>query len=84
MPVRITASRIPRAPNDLHSPVYENGVASRVVLINYVQNPGASDYTAAIAIGGGDSGQPSITPASVKVKYLKSVTGVSDKYNITW
>ncbi len=55
----------------------------RVVLINYVSDPGASDYTAIIAVGGGNSGQPAATPASVRVKYLLAST-VSEKYNITW
>ena len=59
-------------------------VPERLLLINYVSNPGASDYTAVIAIGGGQTGLPAITPASVKVKYLLSATGVSEKYNITW
>lgn len=66
-------------------PVYENGVASRVLLINYVTEPGTGDYTANIAIGGQQTGLPSITPTSVRVKYL--LTGsqsVSEKYNITW
>ncbi|KAG8908805.1 hypothetical protein FRB99_003043 [Tulasnella sp. 403] len=70
-------------PNRAGYAIYENGVASRVVLINYVSNPGASDYTAQIAIGGGQTGLPSKTPTSVKVKYLRADT-VSEKYNITW
>lgn len=49
--------------------IYEEGNPVRVLLINFISDPsGNSDVTAAVAIGGGQSGQPSATPASVKVK----------------
>ncbi|KAG8983833.1 hypothetical protein FRB93_006940 [Tulasnella sp. JGI-2019a] len=65
--------------------VYEGGAASRVLLINYVTEPGTGDYVANIAIGGLDTGLPSLTPASVRVKYLLSASNsVAEKFNITW
>lgn len=49
--------------------IYENGNPTKVALFNYVtDSSGATDYTAVIAIGGGDSGQTAATPSSVKVK----------------
>lgn len=65
--------------------VYENGVASRLLLINHVQptTAGANDYVATFAVGGGDTGLAAVTPSSVKVKYLKA-DSVSSKENITW
>ncbi|KAG8991071.1 hypothetical protein FRB90_001480 [Tulasnella sp. 427] len=65
--------------------VYENGVASRLVLVNYVEpaTPGANDFTATFAIGGGQTGLPSAIPASIKVKYLVA-RSVGSKDNITW
>ena len=49
--------------------IYEQGHVSRVALFNYVTDgSGGSTYTASIAIGGGDTGQPGGTPGSVKVK----------------
>ncbi len=56
---------------------------SRVVLVNYVSNPGASDYTAVIGVGGGSTGLPSVTPATVRVKYLLA-DSVQEQFNITW
>lgn len=65
--------------------IYENGVATRLVLVNYVQptTPGGNDYTATFAIGGAQTGLPAVTPASVKVKYLLAAS-VNSKDNITW
>ncbi|KAG8900336.1 hypothetical protein FRC01_010171 [Tulasnella sp. 417] len=65
--------------------VYENGIASRLVFVNYVQptTPGANDYTATFAIGGAQTGLPAVTPASVRVKYLLAAS-VNSKDNITW
>ncbi|KAG8988917.1 hypothetical protein FRB90_002499, partial [Tulasnella sp. 427] len=63
--------------------IYEQGVATRAVFINYVSNPGASDYTVQLAIGGQQTNLPSKTPLSVRVKYLRA-DSVSVKYNITW
>ncbi|KAG8951956.1 hypothetical protein FRC04_005289 [Tulasnella sp. 424] len=65
--------------------IYENGVASRLVLVNYVQptSPGANDYTATFAIGGAQTGLPSVSPTSVKVKYLVAPS-VGSKDGITW
>lgn len=49
--------------------IYEGGNPVRVALFNYITDPsGASDYTAAISVGGGDTGQEGITPETVKVK----------------
>ncbi|QRV75317.1 glycoside hydrolase family 79 protein [Ceratobasidium sp. AG-Ba] len=63
--------------------IYENGVPTKVVLLNYITDPsGNSDYTARISIGGGQGGN-SATPSSVKVRRL-SAASVSQKYNITW
>lgn len=48
--------------------IYENGVPVRVALFNYITDPsGASDYTASVSVG-------NATPASVKVKYVFSIT----------
>ncbi|KAF9506580.1 glycoside hydrolase family 79 protein [Hydnum rufescens UP504] len=64
--------------------IYENGNAMRVVLINFMNDPtGASDYTATILIGGGNSNQPASTPSTVFVRYLLAPS-VTDKYNISW
>ncbi|KAG8995622.1 hypothetical protein FRB90_000137 [Tulasnella sp. 427] len=65
--------------------IYENGVASRLILINYVQptTPGANDFVATFAVGGGQPGLTPVTPASVKVKYLLA-DSVNSKDNITW
>ncbi len=49
--------------------IYENGNPVRVALFNYITDPtGGSTYTASIAIGGGETGQSNVTPATVKVK----------------
>lgn len=49
--------------------IYENEKLARMALFNYVNDPsGASDLSVAIAVGGGQTGQPNGTPASVKVK----------------
>jgi hypothetical protein len=51
--------------------IYEDNNPVRLVLINFVSDSsGASDVTAAISIGGGQTGQPNATPASVQVKYV--------------
>ncbi|KAL7278756.1 hypothetical protein ACG7TL_007763 [Trametes sanguinea] len=64
--------------------VYENGNLARLALINFMTDPsGANDYTATIAVGGGESGQPNGTPAQLKVKYLRAPS-VGDKWNVTW
>ncbi|CDO77499.1 Glycoside Hydrolase Family 79 protein [Trametes cinnabarina] len=64
--------------------VYENGNLARLALLNFMTDPsGANDYTATIAVGGGESGQPNGTPAQVKVKYLRAPS-VGDKWNVTW
>lgn len=64
--------------------IYEQGNIARVALFNYMTDAtGGHTYTASIAVGGGDSGQPNGTPASVKVKYL-SAANVNQKDNITW
>ena len=49
--------------------IYEQGTLARVCLFNYMTDPsGANAYTASLAVGGGNTGQPGGTPASVKVK----------------
>ncbi len=69
--------------NPLAPLVYESGVASRLLFINYVSQPGVSDYTVQFAVGGQQTGQESKTPLSVRVKYLLA-DSVSQKFNITW
>ena len=49
--------------------IYENDKLARLALINFMSDPsGANDYTVSISVGGGQSGQPAATPASIKVK----------------
>jgi hypothetical protein len=49
--------------------IYEDGAPTRVVLINFLTDAtGGASYTANIAIGGGDTGTPGSTPATVVVK----------------
>lgn len=49
--------------------VYEKGSIARVALFNYVTDAtGGNTYTASIAVGGGQSGQPNGSPPTVKVK----------------
>lgn len=49
--------------------IYENGQPVRMLLVNFVDDPsGNSDITASISVGGGQTGVPGATPASVKVK----------------
>ena len=58
--------------NNEHTPayaIYENGKIARVALFNYMTaSSGGVAYDATILVGGSDSGIPSTTPASVKVK----------------
>ncbi|KAG8706428.1 hypothetical protein FRC09_002416 [Ceratobasidium sp. 395] len=64
--------------------IYENGNPTKLVLFNYITDPtGNNDYTANIAVGGGQTGLPSATPNSIKVRRL-SAGSVNQKYNITW
>ncbi|KAF8519367.1 glycoside hydrolase family 79 protein [Hysterangium stoloniferum] len=64
--------------------VYENGIPMRVALFNYITDPsGASSYTARIAIGGNDVGQPNASPALVTVRYFVAPS-VSSKHNFLW
>ncbi|KAI0772363.1 glycoside hydrolase family 79 protein [Trametes elegans] len=64
--------------------IYEDGKLARLALFNYMTDPsGANDYTATIAVGGGETGQPNGTPAQIKVKYLVAPS-VGDKWNVTW
>jgi len=58
-------------------------VLSKLALFNYVTDSSdAAVSTVTFAIGGGQTGQPAGTPASVKVKYLLSESTASR--NITW
>ena len=64
--------------------IYENGTPMRVALFNYLDDDsGAHDLSVAISIGGGQTGQPTGTPSSVKVKYLLA-EHVTVKGNFTW
>ncbi|KAI0052506.1 glycoside hydrolase family 79 protein [Auriscalpium vulgare] len=64
--------------------IYEGGSPTKLVLFNFVtDNSTASDYTASISIGGGQTGQPAANPSQVKVKYLRAES-VSQKGNFTW
>ncbi|KAG9217951.1 glycoside hydrolase family 79 protein [Pleurotus ostreatus PC15] len=64
--------------------IYDQDVLSKVALFNYVDDAsGASDYTATISVGGGNTGAPNSSPAEVKVKYL-AASSVSTGVNITW
>ncbi|KAG8892150.1 hypothetical protein FRC01_014320 [Tulasnella sp. 417] len=58
--------------------IYENGVPSRLVFINFVTDPsGASDFNGVVSFNGGT------VPDHVAVRYLESPS-VSDKFNIKW
>ncbi|KAI0027521.1 hypothetical protein K488DRAFT_25110, partial [Vararia minispora EC-137] len=64
--------------------IYEKGAPTKLVLINYINDPtGAQAYTAQISIGGGTTGQPAANPSSVRVKRL-SAASVTQKGNLTW
>lgn len=64
--------------------IYENGTPMRVALFNFLNDPsGAHDLSVAISVGGGETGQPAGTPASVRVKYLLA-DEVTTKANFTW
>ncbi|KAL0954363.1 hypothetical protein HGRIS_003354 [Hohenbuehelia grisea] len=72
---------------NIHTPgyvIYDEGRLSKVALFNYITDPsGASNYTATISVGGGETGSPNSTPAQVKVKYLTS-DSVATKDTIKW
>jgi len=64
--------------------IYENGTPMKAALFNYLDDDsGAHDLSVAISIGGGETGQPGSTPASVRVKYLLA-DHVTVKSNFTW
>ncbi|CCO30904.1 hypothetical protein BN14_04937 [Rhizoctonia solani AG-1 IB] len=64
--------------------VYEDGQPTRVLLINYVDDPsGGHDITARIQIGGEGTQQPAANPPQVRVKYFEAPS-VSFKGNMTW
>ena len=50
--------------------IYEDGIPTKVLLINYLSDNGSgiANYTAYISVGGNYTGQPPATPSSVKVK----------------
>ena len=53
--------------------IWQNGVLFKLALFNYVTDPaGAAASNVSFAVGGGQTGQPPGTPATVKVKYLLS------------
>ena len=63
--------------------IWQNGALAKLALFNYVTDPtGASASNVTFALGGGTTGQPAGTPATVKVKYLSSNSTASR--NITW
>ena len=63
--------------------IWQSGVLSKLALFNYVTDPsGAAASNVSFAIGGGQTGQPPGTPATVKVKYLLSESTAFR--NITW
>ncbi|KAG8878335.1 hypothetical protein FRB97_002589 [Tulasnella sp. 331] len=66
--------------------IYKNGQPIRLALFNYITDPsGANDIQVQFSVGGGATGQGSITPSSVTVKYFSSATGsAADKFNLTW
>lgn len=58
--------------------IYENGVPTRVALINFVTDAsGASDFNGVISFNGGT------VPDHVAVRYLEAPS-VSEKFNIKW
>ncbi|CAE6458557.1 unnamed protein product [Rhizoctonia solani] len=64
--------------------VYEDGQPSRLLLINYVNDPsGGHDIWVRIQIGGGETRQPPASPARIRVKYFEAPS-VSFKGNMTW
>lgn len=73
--------------NNIYTPayaIYENGNPMRVALFNFITDPsGASNYTAQIAVGGGNTGQANASPTSVAVRYFVAPS-VSSKGNFTW
>jgi len=83
-----TARIIDLAANDgsPYTPAYaiwQNGVLSKLALFNYVTDTTDAGVSAVtFAIGGGQTGQPAGTPATVRVKYLLSDSTASR--NITW
>ena len=83
-----TARIIDLAANNasIYTPAYaiwQNGVISKLALFNYVTDSSdAAVSNVTFAIGGGQTGQPAGTPATVKVKYLLSESTTSR--NITW
>jgi len=64
--------------------IYENGTPMKVALFNFLNDrSGAHDLSVAISVGGGETGRPTSTPASVRVKYLLA-DEVTTKVNLTW
>ncbi|KAF8750472.1 Glycosyl hydrolase family 79 C-terminal beta domain [Rhizoctonia solani] len=64
--------------------VYEDGQPTRVLLINYVDDPsGGHDIVARIQIGAQGTQQPGASPRQVRVKYFEAPS-VSFKGNMTW
>ena len=62
--------------------IYEQGVLSKVALINYMDDnrTGVNELQVAVQVGSGGVG---VVPQSVQVKYL-AAGSVSDRDNITW
>jgi len=64
--------------------IYENNTLARLALFNYVSDvSGASNVTATIFIGGGQTGEQVSPRQTVKIKYL-AAESVAVKQNITW
>ncbi|TBU40507.1 hypothetical protein BD309DRAFT_870161 [Dichomitus squalens] len=64
--------------------IYEHDTLARVALVNFMtEQNGVGSYQATISIGGGLTGEPNATPASVKVKYL-TAPSVAEKQQVFW
>ncbi|VDC02964.1 unnamed protein product [Peniophora sp. CBMAI 1063] len=64
--------------------VYEDGTPTKVVLINYLDDPtGASTINVQIQVGGGTTGQAAASPSQVRVKLLTAESTVQ-KGNYSW
>ncbi|CAE6422766.1 unnamed protein product [Rhizoctonia solani] len=64
--------------------VYEDGQPTRLLFINYVDDPsGGHDMWVRVQIGGGETQQPPASPPRVRVKYFEALS-VSFKGNMTW
>ena len=64
--------------------IYEDGTPTKVVLINYLDDPsGASTINVQVQVGGGTTGQANASPSQVRVKLLTAESTVQ-KGNYSW